>query len=180
MRDRARFDAVSSPTCSLSGVKKRILELLATGLYLGKMPKAPGTFGTILGIPCAWLMATYLPPVGYLIATVIFILVSVVIAEMYERLHGSHDPQEIVIDEVVGYVIAMTWLPLTWQSFAAAFVVFRIFDILKPGPIRAIDRRVKGGLGTILDDVAAGLISSVILQIVLRETHWLGGTGYAF
>jgi phosphatidylglycerophosphatase A len=81
---------------------------------------------------------------------------------------------------VVGYVIAMTWLPLTWQSFLAAFVVFRFFDILKPGPIRRIDQRVKGGLGTVLDDVAAGLVSSVILQVLLRETHWLGGSSYAF
>ncbi len=169
LRDRQRF-----------GVKKRILEALATGFYLGKIPKAPGTFGTLLGIPAAWLMATYLSPVAYLIGTIIFVLASIVVAELYERLLASHDPKEIVIDEVVGYVIAMTWLPLNWQSFLAAFVVFRIFDILKPGPIRAIDQRVKGGLGTVLDDVAAGLITSVILQIILRETHWLGGNSYAF
>ncbi len=161
------------------GVKKRILEALATGLYLGKIPKAPGTFGTLLGIPLAWLMATYLSPVAYMIGTIIFLLFSIVVAELYERLFVVHDAKEIVIDEVIGYIIAMTWLPLTWQSFLAAFVVFRIFDILKPGPIRVIDQRVKGGLGTVLDDVAAGLVTSIILQIVLRETHWLGGPGYA-
>jgi phosphatidylglycerophosphatase A len=165
---------------SVSIVKKRILEALATGFYLGKIPKAPGTFGTLLGIPCAWVMATFLPPVWYMIVTVVFILVASAIAEMYEREIVAHDPKEIVIDEVVGYVIAMTWLPLTWQSFLAAFVVFRFFDILKPGPIRRIDQRVKGGLGTVLDDVAAGLVSSVILQVLLRETHWLGGSSYAF
>ena len=99
---------------------------------------------------------------------------------MYERTYQVHDPKEIVIDEVVGYVIAMTWLPLTWQSFLAAFVMFRFFDILKPGPIRRIDQKVKGGLGTVLDDVAAGLISSVLLQVLLREMPWLlGVSGYA-
>jgi phosphatidylglycerophosphatase A len=160
-------------------VKKRILEALATGFYLGKIPKAPGTFGTLLGIPCAWAMATYLPPVWYLIGTVIFVLAACVVAEMYERLWVVHDPKEIVIDEVVGYVIAMTWLPLTWQSFLYAFIAFRFFDILKPGPIRRIDQKVKGGLGTVLDDVAAGLVASVILQVILSKTNWLGGAGYA-
>jgi phosphatidylglycerophosphatase A len=161
-------------------VKRHILEALATGFYLGKIPKAPGTWGTLLGIPCAWVMASFLPPVWYLIATVAFVLVASYIAEMYERVMGAHDPKEIVIDEVVGYVIAMTWLPLTWQSFLAAFVMFRFFDILKPGPIRRIDQQVKGGLGTVLDDVAAGLISSVLLQVLLRETPWLGVSSYAF
>ena len=161
-------------------MKTRILEALATGFYLGKIPKAPGTWGTLLGIPVAWAMATYLTPISYMLATVVFIFVASLIAEYYERALAAHDPKEIVIDEVVGYVIAMTWLPLTWQSFLAAFVVFRFFDILKPGPIRRIDQRVKGGFGTVLDDVAAGLISSAILQIILKETHWLGGSLYAF
>lgn len=164
----------------VGSVKNRILEALATGLYLGKIPKAPGTWGTLLGIPCAWAMAVLLPPVGYMLFAVFFVLFASFIAEMYERTLAMHDPKEIVIDEVVGYVIAMTWLPLTWQSFLAAFVAFRFFDILKPGPIRRIDQRVKGGLGTVLDDVAAGLISSIILQIVLRETHWLGGPQFGY
>lgn len=164
---------------TLSAVKNRILEALATGFYLGKIPKAPGTWGTLLGLPVAWVMATYLPPVWYMIIAIVFILFASWVAEMYERSMGAHDPKEIVIDEVVGYVIAMTWLPLTWQSFVAAFITFRFFDILKPGPIRRIDRQVKGGFGTVLDDVAAGLIASVILQIVLRETHWLGVSSYA-
>ncbi len=162
-------------------MKKQVIEALATGFYLGKIPFAPGTWGTLLGIPVAWAMATYLPPLWYMIVTVLFVLVASWVAEIYEQIFGTHDPREIVIDEVVGYVIAMTWLPLNWQSFLAAFVVFRFFDILKPGPIRRIDMRVKGGLGTILDDVAAGVISSFLLQVLLRETSWLGGVpSYAF
>jgi phosphatidylglycerophosphatase A len=156
------------------------LEALATGFYLGKIPKAPGTWGTLLGIPCAWAMATFLSPIWYMVVTVAFVLFASFVAEMYERSMGAHDPKEIVIDEVVGYVIAMTWLPLNWHSFVAAFITFRFFDILKPGPIRRIDQKVKGGFGTVLDDVAAGLISSVLLQVLLRETSWLGVTSYAF
>lgn len=133
----------------------------------------PGTFGTFLGIPLAWVF-TYFSPLGYMVAAVVSILFASVVAEMHERNSGNHDPKEIVIDEVVGYVIAATWLPVTWQSFVAAFIVFRFFDILKPPPIRTIDQRVKGGLGTVLDDVAAGLAANVILQIVAVKTAWLG------
>lgn len=161
-------------------MKRRILEALATGFYLGKIPKAPGTWGTLLGIPCAWVMASFLPPIWYMLVAIAFVLFASFVAEMYERELEAHDPKEIVIDEVVGYVIAMTWLPLTWQSFVAAFIAFRFFDILKPGPIRRIDQKVKGGLGTVLDDVAAGLISSILLQVILRETSWLGVHPYAF
>lgn len=96
------------------------------------------------------------------------------IAQRYETFTAAHDPGEVVIDEVAGYVIAMTWLPLTWQSFVAAFVVFRFFDILKPYPINRIDQKVSGGLGTMLDDVAAGLVSNILLQVVYQNTSWLG------
>lgn len=135
----------------------------------------PGTFGTLLGIPVAWLLARALSPIGYMVAALALMGFAIGVAELYEREFGKHDSQEIVIDEVVGYVIAMTWLPLTWQSFVYAFIAFRFFDILKPGPIRAIDRRVKGGFGTILDDVAAGLAASVVMQLIAAETNWLGG-----
>jgi phosphatidylglycerophosphatase A len=87
-----------------------------------------------------------------------------------------HDPGEIVIDEVIGYVIAATWLPLTWQTFVAAFVVFRLFDIWKPFPIRQIDQKAKGGLGTVLDDVAAGIAANMVLQFVYAQTGLLGET----
>ncbi len=154
-------------------VRQRIIEGLATGLYLGKIPFMPGTFGTLLGLPLVWLMLR-VSPIGYLLLAVLLIFFAALVCELHERLTKSHDPSEIVIDEVVGYVIAFTWLPNTWQSFAAAFVMFRVFDILKPFPIRTIDQRVKGGLGTVLDDVAAGLAANVILQIIYTKTAWLG------
>lgn len=154
-------------------IMKRIVESLATGFYLGKMPFMPGTWGTLLGIPLAWLMLKA-GSIGYLVISVALILFSSVVAEMHERFTSAHDPGEIVIDEVVGYVIAMTLLPPTWQSFLGAFLFFRLFDIWKPLVIRKIDQRVKGGLGTVLDDVAAGLAANVVLQVIAAQTNWLG------
>ncbi len=78
-----------------------------------------------------------------------------------------HDSQEVVIDEVVGYLVAFTWLPMNWTSVVTAFVLFRALDIVKPFPISWLDRKVKGGLGTVVDDLAAGLVANIILQAVL-------------
>lgn len=153
--------------------RKKVVEAFATGFYLGKIPFMPGTFGTLLGIPVTWLFLMGSPNF-YLFACILFLGFSVLIAELYERYFHAHDPGEVVIDEVLGYAISMAWLPATWQSFIAAFVVFRFFDILKPFPINYVDRKIPGGLGTILDDVAAGLVTNFVLQIVYTQTAWLG------
>ena len=137
----------------------------------------PGTFGTLLGIPLAFVLSRS-GPIVFMIGTVLFLLFAVAVAELHEMFTKNHDPGEVVIDEVVGFVVAMTFLPLTWQSFLGAFLLFRFFDILKPFPIRQIDNRIQGGLGTVLDDVAAGIVSNFILQIVFMNTPWLG-VGYA-
>jgi phosphatidylglycerophosphatase A len=165
-------------------VIKRVIEALATGLYLGKIPFAPGTWGTLLGIPVVWLLSQMGSDIAYMVGVGVLIVVSSVIAEIYERQTGGHDPGEVVIDEIVGYAVAMTMLPQTWQYYLAAFVVFRIFDIWKPGLIRRVDQRVEGGLGTILDDVVAGLVANVVLQLVhqlgpevmYRLRPWLGAS----
>ncbi len=154
-------------------MKKKIVELLATGLYLGKIKKMPGTFGTLLGLPLAYGLAQ-LSIFAYMILTIVLILFACFIAELHENYTNAHDPKEIVIDEIVGYLVAFIWLPLTWQSFLAAFILFRFFDILKPWPIRAIDQKVKGGLGTVMDDVAAGIAASICLQIIYTNTNLLG------
>lgn len=133
----------------------------------------PGTWGTLWGIPAAWLFmrgGAYF----YFLASLGLLFFAVLVAELYERVTDRHDPSEVVIDEVTGYVVAMTWLPSTWQAFLGAFLVFRFFDILKPFPISDLDRKIPGGLGTVLDDVAAGLVSNIVLQIVYMQTAWLG------
>lgn len=160
-------------------LKPKLIQFFATAGFVGLIPKAPGTFGTIVAIPVAYLLSK-LGANGYLLATGFLIGFSIWISELHERNLGTHDSKTIVIDEVVGFLVAFAWLPVTWQSFAAAFVLFRIFDILKPYPISVLDRKVKGGLGVVVDDLAAGLIANVILQLVLSKTDWLGGTGGLF
>lgn len=152
----------------------RLIECFATVGFIGHLPKAPGTFGTIAAVPIALLLAR-LGPNFYLVATTVLILFSIWISELHERNLGAHDSKTIVIDEVVGFLVAFTWLPMTWRSCLAAFVLFRVFDVLKPYPISVLDRRVKGGLGVVVDDLAAGLATNIILQIVLYQTTWLVG-----
>ena len=133
----------------------------------------PGTFGTLWGLPIALILAQG-SPIFYMVAAVILLLFAVFVAQAYEGGMDAHDPSEVVIDEIVGYVIAFTWLPLTWQAFLAAFLAFRFFDILKPFPINYIDSKIQGGLGTVLDDVAAGIFANILLQFIYSHTPWLG------
>lgn len=146
---------------------RTVVEWLACWFGLGKIPFAPGTFGTLGAIPLVYVL-TQLGPIPYMIGTLVFIVGAVFIAQAFETFHGTHDPSQIVIDEVAGFLVSMTWVPLSWPFWLAGFVLFRILDILKPFPIGELDRRIKGGLGTVIDDVAAGLVVNVLLQF------WLG------
>lgn len=148
----------------------KITEFIITGLYVGKMKKAPGTFGTLLAVPLAYFLATF-GPMRYLEITVLSIFASILLCSYYEAKTSSHDHQQIVIDEIVGYFIAFFWLPLRWPYLLSAFLLFRFFDILKPFPIGYIDQKVKGGLGVVLDDLAAGLATNIILQAILKYFH---------
>lgn len=146
---------------------KTLVEWLATWFGLGRMPVVPGTFGTLGAIPVVYAFAL-LGPLPYMIATLVFIMFSIWVSHLFEAINREHDSSCIVIDEVAGFLVTMTWVPLTPQFWVAGFLLFRIFDMLKPFPISVLDQRVKGGLGTVIDDIAAGLVANVILQF------WLG------
>lgn len=154
----------------------KLIESVVTVGGLGRLPKAPGTFGTLAGLPLAYGLSQ-VGPHFYLVACVVLLGFSIFACELHERQIARHDAQHIVIDEVVGYLIAFAWLPQTWQSLLAAFVVFRFFDILKPYPISVLDQKVKGGLGVMIDDVAAGLAANIVLQALASRTDVLGGAG---
>ena len=156
-------------------LSRKAVEFIATGLYLGKIKIAPGTWGTLLGLPLVFLLRAF-GPIGYMVAASFSVFIAITIAELHERLTGSHDSGEFVLDEVAGYIVAMTWLPFTWQFLLAGFVIFRILDIAKPFPIGYLDRNLPGGFGTVLDDIAAGLITNVFLQVIFTQTNWLGVT----
>ncbi|MBT4762549.1 MAG: phosphatidylglycerophosphatase A [Bdellovibrionaceae bacterium] len=156
-----------------SGFSKFFVEMACTFFYLGKFPKAPGTVGTLGAIPLVYLLAQG-GDVFYLLTTLVLILVSIYLCELYERFFQKHDPGAIVIDEVVGYLVAMALLPLAWQSFLLAFILFRILDIFKPSLIGTLDRKLKGGFGVVADDLMAGVMVNVIMQLIYLNTPWLG------
>jgi phosphatidylglycerophosphatase A len=137
--------------------------LLAFGFGAGLAPVAPGTFGTLVGIPFFFAL-TWLPWQAYAAATAVLFLFGCWVCGASSRLLQVHDYPGFVFDEIVGFLIAC--LPLmpglngpTWHlalGLLAAFLLFRLFDILKPWPIRVLDRHVHGGLGIMIDDAVAG------------------------
>jgi phosphatidylglycerophosphatase A len=137
----------------------------ALGFGLGAARYAPGTCGTLLGIPLYLLIADW-PLTGYLAAVLVLFIVGIALCGMTARALGVHDHSAIVFDEVVGFLVTMTLAPPGWFWMAAGFVLFRLFDIWKPWPIRRLDRGVHGGLGIMLDDVMAGLYALLVLQLV--------------
>lgn len=161
-------------------MKQKLVILLATFFGSGKLPKSPGTWGTIATIPLWYLLAKNLHVVTYMIVTLLLCVAAILIAQAYENMTNTHDSKEIVIDEVVGFLITMTWLPMTWQSLVAGFVLFRLIDITKPPPIRQLDQKVKGGVGVVIDDIAAGVVCNIILQMVYTYTPWLGAQTQTF
>jgi phosphatidylglycerophosphatase A len=138
---------------------------LALGFGSGLSPVAPGTCGTLVGIPLYLLMRDlYLP--YYLIAISGLFLVGIYLCRRTSILLGSQDPGAIVWDEIVGYLFTMTQAPRGLGWILAGFMLFRFFDILKPWPIAWLDRHVKGGLGIMLDDLVAGIFSLICLQLI--------------
>lgn len=154
-------------------MKRWLVEFFATGAYLGRLPKTPGTWGTLGAIPLAgWLRN--LGQFGYMVAILVILIGAIGVAHIYDRRAEGHDASEIVIDEIIGYLVAVMWLPWTWQTIMSAFVLFRILDIFKPFPIGYLDRNLPGGLGVVMDDAFAGMVTNIILQIIYWQTHWLG------
>ncbi len=139
---------------------------LATGCFIGNIPFAPGTFGTILGLPLCFLLSR----TNFLMAvflTAIFIIFAILIAHDAEKILKKDDPGCIVIDEIAGLMITLFGLPFNVIYVSAGFAIFRFFDILKPFPIRLIERKLSGGTAIVMDDVAAGICSNLVLRILL-------------
>jgi len=139
--------------------------LLAFGFGSGLSPKAPGTMGTLAAIPLWWLLAQ-LPLTSYLIVVLIAAVVGITICGRAADQMGVHDHGGIVWDEFVGFWIAMAALPVTWTSMILGFVLFRLFDILKPWPISWLDKKVSGGFGIMIDDVIAGLAAAAVIYFL--------------
>ncbi len=144
---------------------EKVTLLIATGGYLGKIPVAPGTFGTLAGLPFV-LLAVLLPDAFAAVYVIVLVLFSVWAADRAESALGEKDPGCIVIDEMAGYVVAMSGIALSFGSAATGFILFRIFDIVKPFPARYFERNFKGGAGIVFDDLVAGIFSNFALRFI--------------
>lgn len=149
------------------------LTCAATWFFSGKFPKAPGTVGSLAALPFGWIIFILLGNTGLFAFSVILFAIGIIVADRYSKLIGVHDAGEIVIDEVVGQWLCLIAVPLSGSWFDLigiflAFIVFRAFDIVKPWPIRVIDRRVGGGFGIMLDDVFAAIFGMIVLFLGYR------------
>jgi phosphatidylglycerophosphatase A len=138
--------------------------VIALGFGAGALPKAPGTWGTLMALPFYALFAR-LPLPEYLALTVALFAVGVWVCGKAGLVLGVHDHGAIVWDEMVGFWVTMSAAPSGWLWIAAGFVLFRLFDIWKPWPISWLDRRVSGGFGVMADDVLAGIYAALCLQL---------------
>jgi phosphatidylglycerophosphatase A len=139
--------------------------LIATGFGAGLLPGMPGTWGSLAALPCAWAIRAAGGPLALAGAAAFAFALGCGVAGHVARACGRTDPGFIVIDEVAGQWLALLPAPLDWRAYAAAFLLFRIFDIAKPWPAHAVERHLKGGLGIMLDDVAAALYALLLLAI---------------
>lgn len=146
-------------------ILNRFFLLLATALGVGYSPIAPGTLGTLLAIPIYYFLSNIASPI-YEVTLIGFFFLSVWVSENAERFFGNKDDQKIVIDEMMGFLITMLWVPKTILFITISFFLFRFFDILKPFPIRHLEKRLKGGFGVVLDDVMAGVYANIVLQVI--------------
>jgi len=150
-----------------SNVFRNWRHCLAFGFGSGLAKFAPGTFGTLVAVPL-YLAISALPPWLYALTVVAAFALGVWICDTVSRDLGVHDHGGIVFDEFVGFWITMFLVPPSALAVLAGFVLFRLFDIWKPGPIRWCDRNVQGGFGIMVDDVAAGVVACAALHLLLR------------
>ena len=148
---------------------ERAALILSSWFGSGLAPFASGTFGTLAAIPFV-AVVNYLGKVPSSVFLVMLCAIAFWSAHVAGRRLGVDDPSEVVIDEAAGFCVSVFMLPITLLSFALGFVFFRAFDILKPFPIGMIDKKVKGGLGIVLDDLVAGVFANLCIRIILRVT----------
>jgi phosphatidylglycerophosphatase A len=141
---------------------RSIFKHIATLGPVGFVPLAPGTLGTLAAL--VFVAITNLPVPLYLVLTAAVTVIGIYASGVVEEITDEKDPGCIVIDEVAGYLVSMTFLPATVFYLVSSFILFRIFDILKPPPLDRL-QRLKGGTGVMADDILAGIYTNIVLQI---------------
>ena len=151
----------------------RTVFILATGLGVGLVPVMPGTFGTLLGLPLAWgLNRTGLPLGLDLLAIAAIILAGIPLCGRAARLLGKTDPGCVVFDEIAAVPLVFLLERITFSTAILGFIWFRIFDVAKPWPVRRLER-LPGGLGIMIDDVAAAIFAGIALWLSFKAWHAL-------
>ncbi|PYX80484.1 MAG: phosphatidylglycerophosphatase A [Acidobacteria bacterium] len=145
--------------------------LVATLFGVGRLPLAPGTWGSAATVLLWWLVSHWIGgswQLGAAIGLVVLATgVGIPAATRVERQTGRKDPQFVVIDEVVGQLIALIAVPVFWKSLLSSFILFRVFDTLKPPPVRQLEK-LPEGIGIVMDDIGAGLYALAIMQALLH------------
>jgi phosphatidylglycerophosphatase A len=148
---------------------RRLILFVASGAYVGYVPVASGTWGTLLAFPLFWLFEPWrhLSIALYVTTYVAAVLFACWIAGRAETILQEHDSHAIVIDEIVGYLAATLFMAPTWENTLLAFLIFRVFDVIKPFPAGYIDRAVPGGAGVVLDDVVSGIYANLATRVMV-------------
>jgi phosphatidylglycerophosphatase A len=152
-----------APRVRLSLPQWHAARVLATWFGIGRLPIAPGTWGSLAALPFAWAIRDFWGVPGLGLASLIVFIAGCWAAGAVAKASRVQDPGAIVIDEIAGQWLVLLAAPLSPLAWSLAFLLFRLFDIWKPWPVRGIDRHVKGGLGIMLDDAVLAL--SAILAI---------------
>ncbi len=146
-------------------MRLKISEWIATCFKVGYLPFAPGTWGSVFAILLWWVLLKDLNTYIFGAIIIIFLLIGIVVSNIIIDQSGDHDPSYIIIDELVGQWLALFLIPDGFFNIAISFILFRFFDIIKPWPIRLIEKFPKG-LGVMSDDLTAGLITLILIQII--------------
>jgi phosphatidylglycerophosphatase A len=132
----------------------------------GHLPGMPGTWGSLAALPLWWLLQRLLGPWGYLGAWLVLLAMSLWVAGEAWSMLGESDHPAIVLDEAMGLLLALAWVPPKWPWVLLGFSLFRIFDIVKPYPLKYLEE-LPGGFGVVMDDVAAGLAARLVLGLFM-------------
>ena len=148
--------------------------LIATAGGIGHLPKAPGTWASLAALLLAWLLDYGAGQLGIALTGLALALLGIWASQVYVAHQRAEDPGEVVVDEVAAHLLVLAVVPLTLASALAGFLLFRLFDIVKPWPVGWADRRVKGGLGVMLDDLLAAGYAAAILVLLAPFLERLG------
>jgi len=144
------------------------------GLNSGLLPKAPGTWGSVVGGVLGYLILLILPQSTLFLLSILLTLIAVKEINVYEKENNIHDDKRIVIDEIVGMWFSLSLAGGSLVSLIFSFIYFRIFDIMKPSIIGKIDKKVKGGWGVMGDDIVAGIAAGIMTSGTIMILHKLG------